>query len=311
VRAMILGAGLGTRLRPLSRLRPKPALPVRGLPLIEYNLELLASLGVREVLINLHHLGAELRAAAEAVRPPGMALRFSPEPRPLGTGGGIRRAARFLAGSDPSLVLAGDMILDLPLGEILELHHRRRDAVTLVLRDDPRADRFGTIGLDGDGRVRRIAGRFDVGGGCESGVYVNATVISRRALETLPARECFSHLDGWLMPLLRLGAEDIRGIVLPRGSGTWVPVGTPTEYLEANFTPLSLSYLNAECRARARGAELTPERVVGPGAVVEPRAELERVVVWDGERVPTGTRARQGVFAGGRFVRCADGAGDG
>lgn len=314
MRAMILAAGLGTRLRPLTRWLPKPALPVRGLPLLEYNLELLASLGVGEVLVNLHHLAPELRSAAEAACPRGLKLVFSPEPRPLGTGGGIRRAAAFLAGSDPSLVLAGDMVLDAPLGEIVELHRHRGDAVTLVLRDDPRALRFGTIGLDGDGRVRRIADRFDLGGALSAGVYVNATVISRRALATLPAREAFSHLDGWLAPLLRLGANDIRGVLLPADRGTWLPVGTPTEYLEANFAPLALPYLDADRRARERGVELRPERVAGPGAIVEPGAELDRVVIWAGERVPAGTQARRGVFAGGRFVRCADaadGAGDG
>ena len=77
MRAMILGAGLGTRLRPLTDLRPKPALPVRGLPVLAYTLALLARHGVREVAINLHHLPDQVRAVAERHRPEGMALHFS------------------------------------------------------------------------------------------------------------------------------------------------------------------------------------------------------------------------------------------
>ena len=74
---MIVAAGLGTRLRPLTRLRPKPALPVRGLPLIAYQLALLARHGVSEVIVNVHHLPEVLIEAATRERPPGMTLRFS------------------------------------------------------------------------------------------------------------------------------------------------------------------------------------------------------------------------------------------
>src|SRR5690606_29442941 len=102
MRAMILAAGLGTRMRPLSALRPKPALPVRGLPLVAWPLAALARAGVREAIVNLHHLAGTMRAAAEAWAPPGLRLAFSEEPALLGTGGGLRRAVAFLRESDPS-----------------------------------------------------------------------------------------------------------------------------------------------------------------------------------------------------------------
>ena len=92
MRAMIVAAGLGTRLLPLTKLLPKPALPVRGVPLVAYQLALLRDHGVREVAINVHHLPEALEAAAERWCPPGLALRFSREPELLGTGGGHRAA---------------------------------------------------------------------------------------------------------------------------------------------------------------------------------------------------------------------------
>jgi NDP-sugar pyrophosphorylase family protein len=301
MRAMILAAGLGTRMRPLSLLRPKPILPVRGIPLIAYALAWLAHHGVREVILNLHYRPAATRAAAETWAPPGLALRFSDEPALLGTGGGIRRAASFLRESDPSLVISGDMLCDLDLGAFVARHRERGDAVTLALREDPRADRFGTIGVDEAGVLRRIARRFDLGGERAAGVYVHATAIAARAFDWLPERDVFSHLDDWLAPRLAGGARDVGGLVYAPAHCRWEPVGTPAEYLAANLHPQRLSYLDADARARAAGARLEPELVVGPGAKLGAGVELRRVVVWDGESVPDGTRARDGVFAGGAF----------
>ncbi len=93
---MIVAAGLGTRLDPLTRLRPKPALPVRGLPLVAYSLALLARHGVTQAVVNVHHLPELLVDAARRHCPAGLELRFSRETELLGTGGGIRRVADFL-----------------------------------------------------------------------------------------------------------------------------------------------------------------------------------------------------------------------
>jgi hypothetical protein len=170
-----------------------------------------------------------------------------------------------------------------------------------VLRRDPRAADFGTIGVDRTGRMRRIGRRFDLGGEVDSGVYTWVNVVSARAFDTLPAREVFSHLDDWWMPELARGSDEIGAVVLGPEGCAWEPVGTLAEYLHANFALPALSYLDPDARARALGARLLPEAVLGTGAEVPPDATLERVVVWAGERVPRGFVGRSGVFAGGRF----------
>jgi len=197
---MIVAAGLGTRLRPLSELRPKPALPVRGIPLIAYHLQLLAHCGVTETVINVHHLPEVLQAEAERYRPPGMVLRFSVERELLDTGGGIRRVAAFLRESDPSLILGGDMLLDADLAALIARHQARRDSVTMLLRDDPRTRTFGSIGVAGDGSVRRIGGRFDLGGEQAAGIYTWANVVAARAFERLPSATCSAT---WIIGLRR------------------------------------------------------------------------------------------------------------
>jgi NDP-sugar pyrophosphorylase family protein len=302
---MIVAAGLGTRLRPLSELRPKPALPVRGLPLVAYHLALLARHGVREVVINVHHLPERLMEAARRWCPPQIELSFSFEPELLDTGGGIRAVADFLRQSDPCLLLGGDMLLDVDLSGLVERHRARGVAVSMLLRDDPRAASFGSIGTDAAGHVRRIGSRFDLGGSVRSGVYTWVNVVSARALADLPERRIFGHLDHWIAPRLAAGARDVIAELAPPGDCLWEPVGTPAEYLEVNLRPLRLSYLDPEAVATRAGARFAPDLVIGAGATLGAGASLQRAVVWDGEMVPPGLSARDGVFAGGSFHPCA------
>ena len=160
MRAMIVAAGLGTRLRPLSELRPKPALPVRGIPLIAYMLALLSRHGVSEVVINVHHLPEILMEAALGCCPAGITLRFSKEKEILDTGGGIARVADFLRESDPCLILAADMLLDADLSALITTHKARGDAFTMLLRSgDTRAESFGTIGANRANQICRIGDR--------------------------------------------------------------------------------------------------------------------------------------------------------
>ena len=86
-------------------------------------------------------------------------------------------------------------------------------------------------------------------------------------------------------------------------------MGTPAEYLAANLQPARVSYLDADARARAEGVRFEPGLVLGAGAELGSGARLERAVVWDGERVPAGLVAHDGVFAGGRFVPCSEAPG--
>jgi NDP-sugar pyrophosphorylase family protein len=298
---MIVAAGLGTRLRPLTDLCPKPAVPVRGLPLISYSLALLAHHGVDEVVVNAHHLPDVLERAARRHCPSSIELCFSHEPALLDTGGGIRKVASFLRESDPCLLLGGDMLLDADLGSLVALHRSRKDAITLLLKEDPRAPRFGTLGVDAEGRLRRIADRVDLGGEVRAGVWPWVAVVSARAFEAMPDRDVFVFLDDWAGAMLRQGSDGVRAEVAGPGSITWEPVGRLDEYLSVNLTPHELAYLDADALARSEGTRFGPEGVIGAGAVLGEGARLRRAVVWEGERVPAGLHAEDGIFAGGAF----------
>ena len=155
---MILAAGFGSRLRPLTDRTPKPLITVGGHPLIAYPLALLRAAGIREVVINLHHLGAQIRAALGDGSTYGVAITYSEEDPILDTGGAVRRVQPFLGG-DRFVVLNSDTIADLDLQALLAAHHAAGALATMVLRPDREAARFGLIEVDAENRIRRFLGQ--------------------------------------------------------------------------------------------------------------------------------------------------------
>ncbi len=312
MRAMILAAGYGTRLRPFTELRAKPALPVLGRPVIAFLLELLAHHGVDEVLINLHHLPGTVEAAVDAFCPAGLRVTYQHEHTPLGTGGGIARARAFLADGDPALILAGDMLLDVDLSGLAREHTERGDVCTLLLRRDPRSSAFGTIGVDAGGRVRRIARRFDLGGEVDAGVFLGVRVVSPAFFDLLPAEHegAFEDLSDWIAPALRAGDTRIGARIFESEACVWEPVGTPAEYLRVNLDPPRLGFMRQQDFAAPGTHVLGASNViVGTNARVPDDARLNDVVVWADEVVPERFEARRGVFAGGTFYACHDPSG--
>jgi len=158
MRAMILAAGKGTRLRPVTETVPKPLVDVCGRPMIAFALDLLRQAGIREVVINLHHLGHLIRSALGDGSRYGVHISYSEEDPILDTGGGIEAARQFL-GDDTFVVVNADVVLDLRLQEVIEFHRRQKATATLVLRTDPRAERKDDVGIDSGHRIRRFLGR--------------------------------------------------------------------------------------------------------------------------------------------------------
>lgn len=156
-RAMILAAGRGRRLAPLTDHTPKPLVEVAGRPLIERLLEFLRAGGIEQVVINLHHLGDRIERTLGDGRRFGLEIRYSHERDIRDTGGGIRHAEALLA-SEPFVVVNGDSLLELRLRTVLEAHASSDAVATMVLRPDPDPHAWGAVEIDAANRVRRIAG---------------------------------------------------------------------------------------------------------------------------------------------------------
>jgi len=158
MRAMILAAGKGTRLRPLTESVPKPLVEVAGRPMIAFALHLLRQAGVQEVVINLHHLGHQIRTALGNGTRYGVRITYSEEDPILDTGGAIEAARAFLQ-NDTFVVANADVVIDLRLRDVIAFHRRRGALATLVLRPDPQAERKDDISIDNTQRIRRFLSR--------------------------------------------------------------------------------------------------------------------------------------------------------
>ncbi|OQW43453.1 MAG: hypothetical protein A4C66_08770 [Nitrospira sp. HN-bin3] len=228
MKAMILAAGLGTRLRPLTNTIPKPLLPIAGTPLIVWNLLLLKRHGFHQVVINLHYLGPMIEQALGDGSKFGMRIIYSHEPVILGTGGGIKKAEPYFSG-EPVLILNADTLVELDLEALWDFHRSRGAVATLVLREDPEADRWGVVEVGEQDRILRITGR---------GVREAATIARRmfagihilhpRLLQQVPKGVASSIIDPYVAAIER--GEPVLGYDL---RGYWSDIGTPERYTHA------------------------------------------------------------------------------
>jgi NDP-sugar pyrophosphorylase family protein len=225
MRAMVLAAGLGTRLRPLTDDRPKALVEVGGRALITYNLELLRRFGITDVVINLHYHGEVLRAALGDGAAFGLRIEYSPEDPLLDTGGGIKNAEARL-GDDDFLVLNGDTIVDLPLDQLIARHRARRAAATLVLRPDPEQARYGLIEVDASERIRRFLGKPDtVTEPLTPFMFAGVHVMSPQVFRFMPAGGAFSMTRNTYPAMLAAGAP-LYGFPF---NGFWRVIDTPAD----------------------------------------------------------------------------------
>ncbi len=277
---MILAAGVGARMQPLTANRPKPVLPLLDQPILRLLVEQLAAQGVREVVVNAHAHPGQLRAALESAPIP---VHYSVEPDLLGSGGGIRAARDLLRDSHPFLVVNGDMVLDLDVAALLEAHRQSGALATLALRDDPRKADFGTIGVR-DGYVTRITELFNQGSEQACGLFIGVHAMEPGIFERMPPMERFESLQDVYVPILRRG--EAIGAWLQEPAAEWTPIGTPQELLDANL---------------AAAARVSPEAVwIGAGAQVPDSARIgPRAVIGAGARVPAQAVVRDSLLLPG------------
>ena len=226
LKGMVLAAGLGERLRPLTENCPKPLLPVAGRPMMEYPLRLLAGAGIREVVVNTHYLAEAIYRCVGDGERLGLEITYSHEPDILGTGGGIRKVESILSGG--SFVVANsDVVIDLDLAEVIRLHRDKGAAATMVLRPDPRPEAWGAIEIDREGRVREFLGRLGwTGEPLEKLMFTGIHILEPRVFNYMPASRPFSITEVTYPAMLEAG-EPVHGFT---HHGYWSDLGTQERY---------------------------------------------------------------------------------
>lgn len=226
--AFLLGAGLGTRLRPLTENCPKPLLPLGGKPMICRAMDALIALGIKRFIINTHHAAEVYPEKFPGGNYRGVPVELVHEPVLLETGGGLKNIESRLSPDDKNLlVYNGDILADLDLKKLVAEHLRSRALATLLLRTDER----GNVNFEEEGRARggKVADLRDRLGnaGTRRCKFTGIYCVSRKFFDEIPAGKIESVVEAFLRVIAR-GNGEIRGII--DDAGTWRDLGTLAEY---------------------------------------------------------------------------------
>jgi mannose-1-phosphate guanylyltransferase len=281
--AFVLGAGLGTRLRPLTDDLPKPLIPIFQKPLITFALDHLCGLGVESFVINTHHLATQFEDLGGIYA--GHPLRLVHEPVLLGTGGGLKNVEGLLR-PEPFIVYSGDLLTDFALEPLIDEHFRKGNDVTLALRKTGLA---AGVALQ-DGRVVDIENKYGHAGKYD---FANVSVWNPEIFQRIPPAQNISFipiLAEWIEQGGKLG-----GVVLD--DGKWFNIGSRAEYLEVHriikeerwkpeyvSTPQWPVHVAADAVIDP-GARLSGFCSVGAGCRVGAAAILENTILWPGAEI--------------------------
>ena len=221
--AFILGAGLGTRLRPLTENTPKPLLSIGGKPIITYTMEHLRSIGVKRFIVNTHHCAEKYAKAFPEGNWQGIPITFRHEPILLDTAGGIKNIEDLIANEERTIVYNGDIITNLPIASLVGKHFAGQTEVTLALRS---RGPLLNVNIDKDGFVcdmRHILKNPGVKSCLFAGIYI----VEKDFLKRLQAGK----IESIVLPLIEMIKENSRsvgGVVIDEGY--WYDLGTVDEY---------------------------------------------------------------------------------
>ena len=288
--AFILGAGQGTRLRPLTNCMPKPLVPLHHRPLAARIVDACMAVGIRRFAINTHHLPDAWQGFAGSFEEPAPEIRFFHEPVLLDTGGGLKNIASWV-GDDPVLVHNGDIFTTLPLERLISTHMAGDAPVTLALRSHGPEKR---VALDVSGsRVTDLRHALGVHPGTHgfAGVYC----ADPEFLDLLPASEVISVIPAFL-ELARHGR--LAAVVIDEGE--WLDLGDRESYLLANrvFDPASAVHPSARISPDA----CIVDSVIGPDSVVESGALVRESVLWPGSQVRAGSDLERCIVFSGKPI---------
>ena len=269
-KCFLLGAGLGTRLQPLTDVLPKPLTPVVNRPLISHAIKHCNSIGIDSFAINTHHLPNSWNTGKLKRLHPSSSFSLFFEKDLLETGGDIKNISSFI-GEDNILIYNGDLLTDIDIAALIAAHEASNDTVTLALRSSgPNKN----VALEGD---RVVDMRHSLGIHPGTHQFTGIYCISAAILDLIPGGEKLSIVPAFLE---LAGQGKLGGIVLDEGH--WLDLGDRESYLDAQLEPVHQEKFGPAIHPGARidsGARLQ-NCVVGDGARIEAGAELSDCVVW-------------------------------
>ncbi len=235
MKAVVMAGGEGSRLRPLTLERPKPMLPVVNRPVLGHILYLLKQHGIKDVVITVQYLAAQIQDAFGDGKALGMNIEYVVEEIPLGTAGSVRHACHLLDADEPFLVISGDALTDFNLTDLIAFHRDNRALITIALYRASDPLDYGVINVDRTGRVTQFlekpSWREVTSDTVNTGIYV----VEPETVDAIAA----DHATDWsqeVFPALLAQGRPIYGYI---AKGYWCDIGTLAEYRRANTDLLS------------------------------------------------------------------------
>src|SRR5262245_34099253 len=288
MKTMILAAGFGARLWPLTIGRTKPAIPFLNRPLIAYTIEYLRSYGLDDLIINLHHEPESIRSQIGDGELYGVRLAYSiEEPEILGTAGALDQV-RELLGNETFVVINGKIITDLDLGAAIEEHRNSKALATLVLIPNLKYERFSEVHIDPDGRILKFGNfpspsSFNLHPPSFPLMFTGIHILEPRIFEYIP-HGIFSDSVRDVYPEA-MGEGEMIAAHVARGS--WYELSTLERYLA-----ISLDYLRRDGR----------DLLMDSGSYIDPAARVERSILWKSVRIERGAIVSECVIGDGVII---------
>jgi mannose-1-phosphate guanylyltransferase len=278
----VLTAGLGTRLRPLTDVRAKPAIPVAGVPMIRRILAWAARHGITDAVLNLHHQPQTLTAVVGDGRDLGVRVRYSWEqPAILGSAGGPKLALPVV-GAETFFLINGDTLTDMDLAAMADAHRASGALVTLALVPNRAFTRYGGVRVAADGSVTGFAARGPAAEG--SAHFIGVQLVHASVFASLPAGTAIHSIGGVYDDLIREQPGSVRAFL---GDWPFFDVGTPADYLRT-AAAFATSGVDAGRNARIDPSARVVASVLWDDVEVGAGAALEQCIVTDGVCVPAG-----------------------
>ena len=274
-KAIILAAGFGSRMQPLSQQVPKPLMPIWNRPILEHNIRLLQRWGVKEILINVHHRAADIVQAVQQIKNRSARISFSFEPEILGTGGALMQAAWFLDES-PFWLLNADIAADLDPDLIIADSARKKRIASLWMVPDAGPK---TVALS---RGKITSFRSATPGAKGTATFSGLHLVSPRLLNFLLPSPTFESIIVAYEKAMKQGFH-IGGVTIP--NGYWADIGTPAQYLQAHkdvITAQSNRKPGQQLGPAKKRAGPPPHNCIAEDACVHQKAKLTNSIIWSG-----------------------------
>lgn len=273
-----MAGGEGTRLRPLTSMRPKPMVPIVNHPVMEHILGLVKHHGIDEVVATLAFMPQVIEDYFGEGDEWGIDISYAIEETPLGTAGSVRNAAEAL--TETFVVISGDALTDINLREVIDFHHEHGGAVTIALKRVPDPLEYGVVITDENGRIERFLEKPSWGQVFSDTINTGIYVVDPLVFDYIPENTPFDFSSD-LFPLLMENGHELYGCVM---DGYWCDVGSLESYVQVHR-----DILDGKAMVYVPGTRTKDDVYVGQGAEIDPSAEIaDKVVIGANVRIRAG-----------------------